>query len=67
MNHGGHHWDCSGSWFGCTCEGLWRAEESFGDLEHAYGQFYDPDFDSDPLAEIESYGGWVRAHRGATH
>jgi hypothetical protein len=66
--YGGHHRACSAPWGECECAGLWLADEiadNDDELDHAYGQFYDPDYDSDPYAERESYGGWSRAHQGA--
>ena len=68
---GGHHPLCPvgwSDWGECDCEALRLADDAAADevLDCAYGQFYDPDFDSDPYAERESYGGWSRAHPGGT-
>jgi hypothetical protein len=64
--YGGHLARCVPEWGECICGALWQADEAAwgDDLGFAYGQFYDPDWDSDPLAEPESYGGWSRANRG---
>lgn len=68
MNVGGHHQRCQAPWDTCRCEYLWERAESWGDpyaLECAYGRFYDPDWEADPHAADEDYGGWSRAFRGA--
>lgn len=71
--NGEHHRACPAVWGDCElwgeceCDELRLADDTFAGvvLDCAYGQFYDPDFDSDPYAERESYGGWSRAHQGA--
>jgi hypothetical protein len=66
----GHHPRCPGPRDdACTCARLWAAEDAEDDpygLACAYGQFYDPDWESEPYAEREPYGGWNRAYQGVT-
>jgi hypothetical protein len=70
---GEHHracpavWGDGALWGDCDCDALRLADDAAADvaLDCAYGLFYDPDFDSDPYAARESYGGWSRAHQGA--
>lgn len=62
---GSHHARCPDPWDDCECDELWRvsrAAEAEADLERAYGEFYDPDWDTDPNATPQSYRrGWFRA------
>ena len=57
--------DCA-LWGECKCDALRQADDDAAGhaLDCAYGYFYDPDWESDPHAERESYGGWSRAQRG---
>lgn len=64
MTAAGHHLACPAPWDYCACSVLWARDGAVDDpdgLACAYGRFYDPDWDSDPLAASESYGGWSRA------
>lgn len=59
-----HHPCCPVPWDTCRCAVLWAADAELDDpygLACAYGRFYDPDWESDPAAAPESYGGWSRA------
>jgi hypothetical protein len=61
----GHHPECRYPWDDCACAVLWQARAIDMDpdgLACAYGRFYDPDWESDPHAVPESYGGWNRAY-----
>jgi hypothetical protein len=68
---GGHRPGCVYPWSECVCRVLPSTPHDRGDhdadhcLACAYGQFYDPDWDSDPYAPDETYGGWSRASREA--